>query len=221
VGAAGPEAQCGAVLALVASTTGDWARAGSYARAARQVLTDHDLVGIPTFVLVTAASALVESVEGDASLARDDLAMTRRSLLHLSMVAPWARVAALVALARAALLLDDRLLAKTLLADAHAALDGQVPSDRIRQQLSDVAAQVHSATHALPRGPAVLTAAELRVLHLLPTNMTLAEIGKRLFVSRNTAKSHATSVYRKLGASSRGEAVELARSAGLLVAEPG
>jgi LuxR family maltose regulon positive regulatory protein len=56
----------------------------------------------------------------------------------------------------------------------------------------------------------------MRVLAYLPTNLTLAEIGKRLYVSRNTAKSHAASLYRKLGVSSRVEAVDAARRAGLL-----
>jgi LuxR family maltose regulon positive regulatory protein len=68
-----------------------------------------------------------------------------------------------------------------------------------------------------------LTTAELRVLHFLPTNLTLTEIAQRLYVSRNTAKTHAAAVYRKLGVSSRGEAVDLARSVGLLAggaAEP-
>ena len=57
---------------------------------------------------------------------------------------------------------------------------------------------------------------ELRVLHFLPTNLTLSGIGERLFVSRNTAKSHVAAIYRKLGITSRSEAVELARRSGLL-----
>ena len=61
-----------------------------------------------------------------------------------------------------------------------------------------------------------LTTAELRVLHLLPTNLTIAEIAGRLYVSRNTAKSHAAAVYRKLGVTSRGQAVEVAQRSGLL-----
>ena len=61
-----------------------------------------------------------------------------------------------------------------------------------------------------------LTTAELRVLHYLPTNLTLSDIADRLFVSRNTAKSHAASIYRKLGTKRRGEAVKIAEAAGLL-----
>jgi LuxR family maltose regulon positive regulatory protein len=61
-----------------------------------------------------------------------------------------------------------------------------------------------------------LTAAELRLIQCLPTNLSLAEIATRLFVSRNTVKSHAAAIYRKLGTTSRSDAVDLARAAGLI-----
>ena len=53
-----------------------------------------------------------------------------------------------------------------------------------------------------------LTSAELRLIPLLPTRLTMAEIGDSLFLSRNTVKTQAISVYRKLGVSSRKEAVD-------------
>ena len=65
-------------------------------------------------------------------------------------------------------------------------------------------------------GPASLTTAELRVLQLLPTHLSVAEIADRLYVSRNTVKSQTIAIYRKLGASSRSEAIDVAVSAGLL-----
>lgn len=61
-----------------------------------------------------------------------------------------------------------------------------------------------------------LTGRELEVLELLGTWLTAAEIGARLGISPNTVKSHASAVYRKLGAGSRREAVYLARQAGLI-----
>ena len=54
---------------------------------------------------------------------------------------------------------------------------------------------------------ASLTAAELRLVPLLPTHLSMAEIGTRLHISRHTVKSEAISMYRKLGVSSRSEAV--------------
>ena len=61
-----------------------------------------------------------------------------------------------------------------------------------------------------------LTPAETRVLSLLPTYLTLAAIGTRLGIGRPTVKTHVESIYKKLGATNRAEAVSLAESAGLL-----
>jgi len=69
-----------------------------------------------------------------------------------------------------------------------------------------------------PTGPS-LTAAELRVLPLLATHLSFREIAAELFVSRNTVRSQAMSVYRKLGASSRSQAVARSRALGLLEAD--
>ena len=55
-----------------------------------------------------------------------------------------------------------------------------------------------------------LTAAELRVLELLPTHLSSAEIGETLHISRNTVKAHARSIYRKLDVGGRSDAVERA-----------
>jgi LuxR family transcriptional regulator, maltose regulon positive regulatory protein len=60
------------------------------------------------------------------------------------------------------------------------------------------------------------SAAELSVLQLLATDLTQREIGARLFLSVNTVKTHTRSLYRKLGASSREEAVTRAAALGLL-----
>ena len=56
---------------------------------------------------------------------------------------------------------------------------------------------------------APLTDAELRVLKLLPTT-GYAQIAATLYISRNTVKTHLRSIYRKLGGSSRSEAIERA-----------
>ena len=56
-------------------------------------------------------------------------------------------------------------------------------------------------------GVSSLTTAELRLLPFLPHHLSLAEISERLFVSRNTVKSQAISIYRKFGGSSRSETI--------------
>jgi LuxR family maltose regulon positive regulatory protein len=61
-----------------------------------------------------------------------------------------------------------------------------------------------------------LSDAELRVLRLLPTDLTYREIGAELYLSLNTVRTHAGRVRRKLGASTRDEAVRRAHERGLL-----
>ena len=61
-----------------------------------------------------------------------------------------------------------------------------------------------------------LTGAELKLLPMLATHLSFREIGLRFFLSRNTVKTQAISVYRKLGASNRSEAVERAHTLGLI-----
>ncbi|TCI97645.1 LuxR family transcriptional regulator [Aeromicrobium sp. IC_218] len=61
-----------------------------------------------------------------------------------------------------------------------------------------------------------LTGREREVLRLLPGRLTLREVADELVVSPNTLKFHLRTVYRKLGAGSRTEAVAVARRAGLL-----
>jgi LuxR family maltose regulon positive regulatory protein len=65
-------------------------------------------------------------------------------------------------------------------------------------------------------GASALTAAELRLLPLLSTHLSFPEIAEQMFLSLSTIKSQGMSIYRKLGASSRSQAVARSRELGLL-----
>ncbi|MCK8478319.1 helix-turn-helix transcriptional regulator [Microbacterium aurugineum] len=67
--------------------------------------------------------------------------------------------------------------------------------------------------------PPMLTTSELRVLHALPLHTTTAEIAAALYVSPNTIKSQLRSLYRKLGCTTRDEAVSIASRLHLLTIE--
>ncbi|WP_460465956.1 LuxR C-terminal-related transcriptional regulator, partial [Amycolatopsis acidiphila] len=67
----------------------------------------------------------------------------------------------------------------------------------------------------LPR-PSELTPSELRVLGLLPTNLTRAEIAHDLHISIHTVNTHIRNLYAKLGAGDRSAAVQRARQLRLL-----
>jgi LuxR family maltose regulon positive regulatory protein len=61
-----------------------------------------------------------------------------------------------------------------------------------------------------------LTARETDILRYLPTMFKASEIAADLYVSVNTVKAHLRSMYRKLNAGNRREAVERAKTLGLL-----
>jgi len=68
-----------------------------------------------------------------------------------------------------------------------------------------------------PASPAVpLTSSELAVLRFLPSHMTNQEIAEALFLSINTVKTHLRSVYRKLGVTTRRQAITRGGKLGLL-----
>jgi len=76
-----------------------------------------------------------------------------------------------------------------------------------------VAHRMHPSS---PAGlPQPLTGRELVVLTHLADGVTLEQIARELWVSRNTVKSQVRSLYRKLGVSTRADAVAWATSAGL------
>jgi len=89
------------------------------------------------------------------------------------------------------------------------------------------ASEVARAVQAVGRGqtlfppktsqPApLLSGREREVLELIASGATNAEIAGKLYLSPHTVKEHTSSVYRKLGARNRAEAVQLAQRVGLL-----
>lgn len=135
-------------------------------------------------------------------------------ILAMRTVVPWLALETRLVLARARVALGDGGSARALLSESRAAgEDGGPPL--LRSWFHDLEAALERLGADVPGGVA-LTSAELRTLRYLPTHLSFAEIGRRLYVTRNTVKTHAISVYRKLDVSSRAEAVERARELGLL-----
>jgi len=81
-------------------------------------------------------------------------------------------------------------------------------ADELRTQLDTLRG------HAI--GASSLTAAEIRLFQLLDSHYSFREIGGQLDLSQHTVKSQAMSIYRKLGVSSRSQAIQHGRDLGLL-----
>ena len=86
--------------------------------------------------------------------------------------------------------------------------------DRLCEAEPERAAELRN--RAVAMSGAAVSEAELRVLRLLPTSLTLRGIGQELYLSLNTIKTHTRSLHRKLGVSNRTEAVDRARALGIL-----
>jgi LuxR family maltose regulon positive regulatory protein len=89
--------------------------------------------------------------------------------------------------------------------------------------LTDILGVLHGSSLAAKKQPSSppaeeLSAAELRVLRYLPSNLSRPEIASELSVSLNTVSTHVRSIYAKLGVRDRSAAVQRARELRLLAA---
>ena len=141
-----------------------------------------------------------------------------RLLAGITDPSPWYEIECRIVLARAALRLNGLTAARDLLATAAAIVRRSPDVGVLEVWLEGARAQVDLALDTTAVTDWSLTAAEVRVLGYLPSHLSFREIADRLYVSPNTVKSHARGIYRKLGVSSRGNAVDRARSAGLVPA---
>jgi len=210
------EAQCLAQLAILEADSGQWIDAGELAAEAMNIVVSLDLVDRPPVAMVFAISALVHARGGAVSAARSE---AKRATFLSTMprdVAPWFAADARLLIARTHLHLGDVAIAPLLLREAQSIASRTPDLDLLLEHIEN--AQTRARTLRAPLGvvAAPLTPAEMRVLRFLPTHLTFPAIADELFVSRNTVKTQAISIYRKLGVSSRDPAVEAARDLGLL-----
>ena len=210
---------CRAQLALLSLDDGDMGEAERHAALSVAEVDHYGLGDYPTQALCFATAALVRARRGRAEAAVADARATVRLLSALPGLSAWYEAETRITLARALRALDDVPAARTHLAAAGRYLRRVSDADVLREWFDQTWSEV-GAAGALP-GRWPLSPAELRLLHALPTHLSFREIAERHFVSTNTVKTQAQAVYRKLGVSSRAEAVACARAAGLLDGEAG
>jgi LuxR family maltose regulon positive regulatory protein len=139
----------------------------------------------------------------------------RESVRHVTDALPWLAVQIRLELARALVTLRDTGAAAALLDEATELLERMPNLGKLSQQADELQLELDLMPEPEGVHHTGLTPAELRLLPLLATHLSFREIAQQLFVSRNTIKTQAISVYRKLGVSSRSEAVAEAQRLGL------
>ena len=209
------QALCLAQLALLEIDGDDWDAAAILTERARSRVEGCGLAEYPIVALVYAVSALTRSHSGPVADAERDLRTASRLVDQLVDFTPWYEAETRVTLARASLGLSDVAGARSLIAEAARLVRRSPASPTLRAWVKEACSQLETATGSAGDG-LTLTAAELRVLRMLPTHLSFPAIAKQLFVSPNTVKTHVRALYRKLDASSRSEAVSRAAAAGLL-----
>ena len=161
----------------------------------------------------TARVALHEARHEDARAALTRVHRLRPLLDH---GIPWLSTAVGLELTRAHLTLAEAGPARTVLAETEQVLEMRPHMGTAADDARELSGRVAAATEPAGAWAMSLTGAELRLLPFLATHLTFPEIASRLFISRNTVKTEAVSIYRKLGAASRSEAIERAVQVGLL-----
>jgi LuxR family transcriptional regulator, maltose regulon positive regulatory protein len=201
--------------AIIVADRDDWAEAAALADRALEIIRGGQFDAYWTSALVYAWAARAAVQRGDLDGAREHLGRAAGLRPLLTHALPVVSVQALLELARAYIALGDP-------DGAHAVLRQAGDIFQQRPNLGILPAQADELRTRLATmrrtglGASSLSAAELRLLPLLPTYLTFREIGERLYLSPNTIKSQTISIYRKLGVSSRSEAVQHAQQLGLL-----
>jgi LuxR family transcriptional regulator, maltose regulon positive regulatory protein len=207
-------AQC--ERSLLAIARNDWSQAEALADQARTALRKAWLEESYLTPLVCAAQARVAMHRRDLPAARQELIAAQRSRPELTYAIPHVAVQVRIELARVYLALSDPEGARTLMREIDELLRRRPGLGTLVNQaraLRDILSREHGSN--IP-GASALTTAELRLLPILATHLSFPQIGEELFLSPNTIKSQALSIYRKLGVSARNPAVTRARELGLL-----
>ncbi|MEJ3747440.1 LuxR C-terminal-related transcriptional regulator [Actinomycetes bacterium KLBMP 9797] len=180
-----------------------------------------DALGVaaaPAVVYLRLAEGFLLHLDGDVPGARAVLA--RAADLAVATGHPSQSVRALTARAEAELAGGDRRAAAAALSEADEIM-------RAEPVLPGVAAALRSARERIGRGAVALarrdgalaeplTERELTILRALQGPLNRREIGAELYLSVNTIKGYTKSLYRKLAADSRPEAVRRGRQLGLI-----
>jgi LuxR family maltose regulon positive regulatory protein len=215
IGALPAAAAALAQRALVAIARHDWIEAETLAERALEIARAGQLDDYEMSPLLHAVAARTALHHGDIPRAHGHLARADRLRPRLTSTLPHRAGQTLLELARAHLALTDVAGARTLLREARFILQQRPHLGTLPAQADQLQSKLDSLRETAA-SPATLTTAELRLLPLLSTHLTFREIGERLYLSPHTVKSQAMSAYRKLGVSSRSQAIHRVQQTGLL-----
>jgi len=201
--------------AMIAMDRDRWVEATQLVGGALASIDEHRLDDYAIAVMAFASAARLALHRGDLPLTTRELTRAMRARQFCTSAAPALAVRVRVWLAKTYVAMGDHETARQLVQESEDVLLRHPALGTLVEEVSAVRTILDSVAIG-DTGAAPLTPAELRLLPYLQTYLKVPEIGSRLFVSPNTVSTEVGSIYRKLGVSSRSDAVERAVAIGLL-----
>jgi LuxR family maltose regulon positive regulatory protein len=204
------------VLSFVNVDEGHLEEAEALSREAHAMVGRFGLQEIPQATLASIALGRVLAGRGELGEAQTELESALSVRRRLPDLSPWATLLGLLALAPVRLTSGDRAGARAVLTEARATLETFPDAGMFPELLERQERALRQGKQREGQLNEELTERELDVLGLLDGERNTKQIGEVLYVAPNTVKTHIKSIYRKLGVSSRKEAVEQARARRLI-----
>lgn len=206
-------------LALLEMFEGDWMEGSRQADLACAVIEQLDIGDLLSSAAAQVAAAAAAAHAGKSGLASQRLRSLAQVQGVLSDAIPFDAFQIHLIIAETYLAIGDRSAANVHARSASSHLEafggGGIFEERLAAVLGALADD-GDPVEASSDQQEPLTDRELQVLTLLETDLSLRDIGRQLFISRNTAKTHVAHLYRKLGVTNRTAAIAQARQLELI-----
>lgn len=207
---------CESQIAWQAMDRGEWNEAADRLKVALDTIAAHRMQDYVFSLPAFAGAARLALHDGNLKEAHHQLTQAMRTRPSATHVLPYHAVRLRLQLAKVYLALAEPATARQLLREIDDVVRRRPALGTLIDEVEDFHDVLATRADRKTTGALPLTAAELRLLPYLQTHLTADKIAERLFLSSHTVKTEVKAIYRKLGVSSRNDAVQRATEIGLL-----
>ncbi|MGE5132984.1 MAG: LuxR C-terminal-related transcriptional regulator [Gemmatimonadota bacterium] len=211
---------CEAQLAWLAMDRGEWAEAAGRLGMALATIDERRMYDFVFTIPAFAGAARLSVHRGDLNEAHRQLARAMRARPSATCLLPYHAVRLRLQLAKVYLAIANLGTVHQLLREIDDIMVHRPALGTLIDEVKNFRGVLAASAVSKPSGTLPLTSAELRLLPHLQTHLTADRIAERLFLSSHTVKTEIKAIYRKLGVSSRNDAVQRAIAIGLLGTQP-
>jgi LuxR family maltose regulon positive regulatory protein len=201
---------------FAATDEGHSEEAESLAREAKALVYRFRLQGIPQATLAPIALGRALAGGGKLEEAKEELESAYSARRSLPGLSPWPTLVGLLALAPVRASRGDRAGARMVLAEAQGILEDNPDAGIFPELLERQERKLRARKAREGQLDGELTEREHDVIRLFGGELSTQQMADSLYVAPSTVRTQIKSIYRKLGVSSRGEAVEEAHARGLI-----